>query len=115
MGVKIPEHLRENRDREVGSRVPLLLCECFLTFLVALDYRLCGTLEEKKVLEGKQGASLLSISHVEPYLSCYSNYRCFTLLFVCMGVQLSQSVLTVHSNEQESPQKSFILQAIFNY
>lgn len=76
----------------MGSGVPLLLskCGCFLTFLVALNYWLCVTLEEEKVLERKQGASPLSISLAEPYLACYSNYRRFTLLFVCIGVQLSQ-------------------------
>lgn len=63
-------------------------CGCFLTFLVALDYWLCVALEQEKVLESKQ--ALLPISNVEPYPACYSNYRCFTLLFVCMGVQLSQ-------------------------
>lgn len=82
-----------------GSGVPLLLskCGCFLTFLVALDYWLCVTLEEEKVLERKQRASPLPISHAEPCLVCSSNYRYFA---VCLhgGSTLTSSPLIIHAN-----------------
>lgn len=105
----------------MGSEVPLLMgyCECWLTFLVTGLLASFDSDAGKGVGGGSEEQLYCPFCMLNPALHIVLITDALLISLFACGLDSGSSPLTIHSNEQELPEKSdlplpFILKAIFS-